>query len=115
MDCNDPELLGRFWSEVTGREIVDHGKEDPYWALRDPTGRDVTLLLQKVSEGKQTKNRVHLDLHTPDLDAEVERVAALGATVVGRYEEDGDTWVWLEDPEGNEFCICLLKDGQDST
>ena len=115
MDCNDPKLICRFWSQVTGREVVDHGQEDPYWALRDPAGRDVTLLLQKVAEGKTTKNRVHLDLHTPDLDAEVERVAALGATIVGRYEEDGETWVWMEDPEQNEFCLCLIQDGPDST
>lgn len=114
MDCNDPELMGRFWSQVTGREIIDHGQEDPYWALPDPERRDVTLLLQKVAEEKRTKNRVHLDLHTPDMNAEVERVTALGATIVGRYEEDGETWVWLEDPEQNEFCICHIG-GADST
>ncbi|MGI8708396.1 MAG: VOC family protein [Actinomycetota bacterium] len=105
MDCNDPDVMGRFWSQVTGREVVDHGQEDPYWALVDPERRDVTLLLQKVAENKRTKNRVHLDLHTPDLDAEVKRVMGLGARLVGRYEEDGEIWVWCEDPERNEFCI----------
>ena len=53
---------------------------------------------------KQGKNRTHLDLRTTDVDAEVERVLALGRT--------GPTWadrrrgvLVLADPEGNEFCI----------
>jgi hypothetical protein len=65
----------------------------------------------RVPEAKQVKNRVHLDL-TPDnpapqaRDAEVERIIALGATLVDDHRRpDGKGWVVLADPEGNEFCI----------
>ncbi len=54
-----------------------------------------------VPEGKVVKNRVHLDLSTGDHPAEVARLVALGASVVGEYEG----WVQLSDPEGNEFCL----------
>jgi predicted enzyme related to lactoylglutathione lyase len=50
---------------------------------------------------------MHIDLGTPDLEAEVTRVLALGADLVGRYEEFGVTWATFHDPEGNEFCIGL--------
>ena len=61
----------------------------------------------KVPEPKSAKNRLHLDLGTADLDAEVQRVLALGATLVGHRDEYGMTWSTFTDPEGNEFCIGL--------
>ena len=49
------------------------------------------------------KNRVHLDLRTDDVDAEVDRLLGLGADVlVDRLDED---LIVLQDPEGNEFCL----------
>ncbi|MDQ3757407.1 MAG: hypothetical protein M3394_06140 [Actinomycetota bacterium] len=65
------------------------------------------ILFQAVPEPKAVKNRVHLDLIVgPDAhDAEVERVVALGATVVGVHDGDEGRWTLLNDPEGNEFDI----------
>lgn len=66
------------------------------------------LLFIEVPEGKQVKNRVHLDLEPTDRprDAEIERVIALGATPLHDLRnEDGTGWLVLADPEGNEFCI----------
>jgi predicted enzyme related to lactoylglutathione lyase len=65
--------------------------------------------LQRVPEGKQGKNRMHLDIETADVDGEVERLLALGATRAptdSEHEEHGMRWVVLADPEGNEFCVC---------
>jgi hypothetical protein len=112
-DCHDPYLLAGFWSQVTGyREDPENRNfpDDPEAALLAPDG-SATLLFIKVPESKQGKNRVHLDLAppepTPDArDAEVERVLALGATIVAdRRREDRSGWVTMADPEGNEFCI----------
>jgi predicted enzyme related to lactoylglutathione lyase len=52
-------------------------------------------------------HRVHLDLRTRGLEAEVSRVTALGATVLASHPiaEDGWTWHVLADPDGNEFCV----------
>ena len=55
-----------------------------------------------VPEPKTAKNRLHFDLRPiSSLDAEVERLFALGASVADRYE----THVVMRDPEGNEFCM----------
>jgi predicted enzyme related to lactoylglutathione lyase len=51
---------------------------------------------------------MHLDLYSDDLDAQVARLQSLGATYVRRVEEDRDCYVVLRDPEGNEFCVCVV-------
>jgi hypothetical protein len=57
-----------------------------------------------VADNKTVKNRWHLDLNPGDLDAEVARVVALGATRVDVGQGDA-AWAVLADPEGDEFCI----------
>ena len=61
----------------------------------------VLPLFLKISERRQVKNRVHLDLAAADLDSEVKRLVNLGATVVETY----DSHVWRADPQGNGFCV----------
>lgn len=56
---------------------------------------------QLVSEPKVVKNRVHLDLRSEDIAAEVERLVRLGATELHRV----GSRVTMADPEGNEFCV----------
>ena len=65
------------------------------------------MLLQRVGDAKQGKNRVHLDLRTADLAAELERVTGLGAARLTSEPvvEDGWRWHVLADTEGNEFCV----------
>ena len=65
------------------------------------------MLLQRVPDVKGQKNRLHLDLRTPDLDAEVRRVLGLGATLLTSEPVTEDGWPWhiLADPDGNEFCV----------
>ena len=61
--------------------------------------------MQQVPEPKTVKNRVHLDLKVPDVEATVARLEALGARTAGPIEELGSCWVVMADPEGNEFCV----------
>jgi hypothetical protein len=65
------------------------------------------LLFLKVPEPKTVKNRVHLDLKMgPGLrEAEVERLASLGATVLTEHDSAEGRWTVMADPEGNEFCV----------
>ena len=71
-----------------------------------------------MPEGKTAKNRVHLDvraapgLQGPErmaaLEAESERLVALGATRLERFEPEppmGAGHIVMADPEGNEFCL----------
>jgi hypothetical protein len=66
---------------------------------------EVRILLQKTSDKKTAKERMHLDLETDDVEGDVGRLEALGATRWDHQVERGfDFWV-LRDPWGNEFCV----------
>ena len=106
LDCADPERLAEFWGPALG--YVNLGMIGTY-ALLLPNGRPgPKLLLQHVPEAKTVKNRMHLDIETPDIDTEATRLEALGATRVqdDHIHEHGSSWVLMTDPEGNEFCVC---------
>jgi hypothetical protein len=63
------------------------------------------FLVQGVPEPKQRKNRMHLDLHVSDPDAEAARLIGLGATRTGRGSLGDIKWITMRDPDGNEFDI----------
>ena len=83
------------------------GDRAPYRGLQPDSGAGIDVLLQWVPDIKREKNRLHLDLRTPDLDAEVRRVLDLGATLLTSEAVTEDGWFWhiLADPDGNEFCV----------
>jgi Glyoxalase-like domain len=109
-DCADPLTLAGFWSQVTGyREDPENPNrpDDPEALLVGPDGQP-NLLFVTVPEPKTVKNRVHLDLQPTDRsrDEEVDRLLALGATLVADHRRpDGTGWAVLSDPEGNELCV----------
>lgn len=87
-------------------------------AIVDPDGDGPRIFFQRVPERKAAKNRMHLDLNVSGghdvplderrrrVDAEVVRLRALGATDErGAREQNGEYWVRMNDPEGNEFCV----------
>ena len=106
LDCSDPEMLAEFWSAALG--WANLGGAGSYVALADPEGVAPALLLQKVPEPKSGKNRMHLDIHTPEIEDEATRLEGLGATRLDPEVkcEHGTNWVLMADPEGNEFCVC---------
>jgi len=82
---------------------LDGPEEDPSVLVEGPVGSP-RLWFQAVPESKTVKNRVHLDLSTTDVAAEVQRLIDLGAgPFYPPSPEDG--LVVLRDPEGNEFCV----------
>lgn len=106
VDCADLERAARFWAAALGYLSAGPGS-DRYRSVLPADGPGVEVLLQRTGDVKGGKNRVHLDLRTPNLDAEVARVTALGATVLtsSPVEESGWRWHVLADPDGNEFCV----------
>ena len=94
-----------FWSAATGSERADgQGPPDdePYESLnRLPGG--VLFELQRTGAG--TPPRVHLDIETDDVEAEVARLVDLGATVAERPEG----FVVLHDPGGLVFCVVPIQ------
>ncbi|XRQ12783.1 VOC family protein [Actinomadura welshii] len=106
LDCSAPERLADFWTAALGYERGESAP--PYVSLSDPAGRRPVLLLQRVPEPKVTKNRMHLDLRISDMDAELARITALGASVVrAPFPDAGWLTAVLADPEGNEFCLIV--------
>lgn len=106
LDCTDLDRQEAFWAAALGYER--HGGGGPFVGLREPGGTRPAFLLQRVPEPKTAKNRLHLDLHVPDVEAETARLEALGAVRNGTVVESGTSWVVMADPEGNEFCVCPL-------
>lgn len=106
LDCVDLEAQAEFWRAALApleyRRALD---APPYLSLAAATPAP-TLLLQRVPEAKQGKNRMHFDLGVEDVAAEVGRMERLGAKRLSEeLTEHGFRWVVLADPEGNEFCV----------
>ena len=99
-DCTNAAALASFWAAVLDQPIDDGAS--PEYAL--VTGTPGWMFLQ-VPEPKGAKNRMHADLTTDDLPAEVVRLRDLGATHLADHTEAGTTWATLADPEGNEFDV----------
>lgn len=106
------------WDEFLAGIGVPPEQRNTRSALEDPDGRGPRVFFQQVPEDKVAKNRVHLDIRAAPglqgdermaaLEAECERLVALGATRVQRFEpnppmESG--FIVMTDPEGNEFCL----------
>lgn len=90
-----------FWSGATGSELHRLSHDEYHGARLTPT---LVLLVQELGEGAP---RVHIDIHTDDVDAEVARLAALGAGEVDRC----DDWVVMRDPAGLPFCVVQARPG----
>ena len=133
-DCADPRSLSTFWNDVLGYVFPPPPPGFESWdafsaslppekrnmasASVDPDGAGPRLFFQQVPEDKVAKNRVHLDVRAAPglqgaermaaLEAEAERLVALGATRLSRHEPEppmGAGHVVMADPEGNEFCL----------
>ena len=136
IDCADPGALAPFWAEALGYRVqkppgdfgswdealaamgVPEERRNDASAVVDPDGTGHRLFFQRVPEGKQTKNRVHLDVRAAPglegeermaaLETECVRLMALGARRLRRFEPDpplGAGFIVMADPEDNEFCL----------
>lgn len=106
LDCHDPASLAEFWAAALG--YVSVGTAGNYVALFPNDRPGPKLLLQQVPEPKTVKNRMHLDIDAADIEAEANRLEALGGRRVAndQIREHGTSWILMADPEGNEFCVC---------
>jgi hypothetical protein len=93
-----------FWGGAIGREW-HHLPEFPEYHGTGLAGTgDLSMLVQVLGDGEP---RIHLDIHTDDLAAEVARLTALGATKVGEEHR----WVIMRDPAGMPFCVIPDRPG----
>jgi hypothetical protein len=106
IDChtNDLGAAARFWSQALGRPVkagTDTAQEK-YVGLVTHDDEPV-IELQKVDH----PSRVHLDIESDDIEAEVRRLEALDA----RKVEAIQTWVVMEAPTGHRFCVIRPQRG----
>jgi predicted enzyme related to lactoylglutathione lyase len=97
----DVERTVAFWGAALGATPVATAMAN--YHLLDNAAEPNRLGVQDAGTGAA---RVHFDIHTDDLDAEVERLQGLGATVVdAQWADHPGRWVVMRDPAGLEFCV----------
>ena len=104
IDCrvSDLDEAARFWAEALGR-CVDHDHPESrgnYRMLETPPD-ELSVQIQRVEH----ESRVHIDIETDDIAAEVARLMKSGAKVVDRLER----WVVMEAPTGQRFCVVRVQ------
>ena len=100
-----------FWTAALG--YIVRSSDPDFAVLTDPKRRWSNVSLQLSPTPKQGRNRVHLDLYTPDQRGEVARLEGLGAQhIPWKYPPDAD-FVVMMDPDGNEFCVIQTNMEQD--
>jgi len=102
-DCVDPDALADWWAHAAGGDVnaVAPGE----FVMVTSEGRP-TLGFQRVPDPTPGKNKVHLDFHAADKEAEVARLVDLGARETARNSFGPEfDWVVMADPEGNAFCV----------
>lgn len=100
IDCQTDDLTSatEFWSEALGyktRSSADPSDEN--YALLDTGPDELHIELQKVDH----PSRVHIDIETDDIEAEVRRLEKLGATRIKQVR----TWWVMQAPSGQRFCV----------
>lgn len=100
IDTANPQALAAWWAKALGVEIgADY---DVLVTLVTPPEL-LPLQFFKPETIAEGRNRVHPDFETSDLDAETERLVAMGATVVRKNELPQIRYTTLTDPDGNNF------------
>jgi len=110
IDCRTDDLgsAADFWGGALGLDVTDpdEGGAGRYACLSEGPG-GLHIEVQKVEH----ESRVHLDIETDDIEAEVARLKTLGASEVSRpYNR---RWVVMQAPTGQRFCVVRLQPGHE--
>ena len=104
IDCEDGDLdaAARFWGQALGYDAkpLTVPDEDDYRGF-DTGPNNLHIEVQRVNH----PSRVHLDIETDDIEAEVERLEALGAKRLQQVK----TWWVMEAPTGHRFCVVRVQ------
>ena len=104
IDCNvnDIQAAAQFWASALGRPIdPSHPGTRGNYVMLEGRPDEISVQIQRVDH----ESRVHLDIETDDIPAEVARLEKLGATVDQRLER----WVVMKAPSGQRFCIVRVQ------
>ena len=104
IDCKtgDVDEAARFWGEALGRPVdMEHPGSRNHYRMLETQPDEPIVQVQAVDH----ESRVHLDIETDDIPAEVARLEAAGAQVVDRLER----WVVMQAPTGQRFCVVWVQ------
>jgi predicted enzyme related to lactoylglutathione lyase len=100
IDCKTGDLpsAASFWGQALGMQVREFPapESDKYIGLKDPK-QGLQIEVQSVDH----ESRVHLDIETDDIQAEVARLEQLGASQVGYC----GSWCVMQAPTGQKFCV----------
>lgn len=100
IDCraDDVEAAATFWSAALGWPCeLETDPDETHYRQLDTPSTGVSVLVQAVDH----PSRVHLDIETDDIDAEVKRLEGLGAKRIAHVKR----WWVMEAPTGQRFCV----------
>lgn len=118
--CAEPRELGRFWANAVGwadkdldegflQQFRDAGVDErqvtSFHLARPPEGGHPRFLFLRREKSRPTSHPIHLDFHSDDREAEIERLTGAGASVVETKVGTNITFTVMRDPEGNPFCV----------
>src|SRR5262245_12636254 len=105
IDCqtDDVAAAATFWSRALGRDVLPAEAGDDRYRTLGANPREALLMVQRVDH----PSRIHLDIESDDIEAEVARLEALGAK---RVEKIRSWWVMLA-PTGQKFCVVRPQRG----
>jgi predicted enzyme related to lactoylglutathione lyase len=104
IDCNtsDVDEAARFWAKALGREVdLAHPSSRGNYRMLETPPDELIVEIQCV----ERESRVHVDIETDNIPAEVARLESLGAKVVNRLER----WVVMQAPTGQRFCVVRVQ------
>jgi hypothetical protein len=101
LDCRDadPASAAGFWGAALGLGVL--GDDGPGYVRLDGSPHGLTIEVQRVAH----ESRVHLDIESNDVEAEAARLERLGARRVANVK----TWIVMEAPTGQRFCVVRAK------
>jgi predicted enzyme related to lactoylglutathione lyase len=109
IDTVDPARIAPFWCALLG--VRERGWFGDDYLMLERDDHTPAIAFQRVPEAKAVKNRLHVDVDVPDIDAAVAPILRLGGAIASEPRElDGYRWRVMADPEGNEFCVVPRED-----
>ena len=104
IDCKSADIdeVARFWGAAFGRAVdLSHPSSRGNYRMLETPPDEPIVEIQRVTHD----SRVHIDIETDDIAAEVARLEKLGAKVVDRLER----WVVMQAPTGQRFCVVRVQ------
>ena len=90
-----------FWARALDAAVAPTAVDE--YHILDNASPSNRIVVQDVGSGRAG---VHFDIHTDDLDAEIQRLLSLGATMIDdSFANHPGRWVVMRDPAGIEFCV----------